>query len=103
MCVILLVLIILGIELIVHNNVNHLDCNFLSMFQPKVLDASNRLIVICFKTQNFPKNITNAKMSCVPLDIQRSKLAIAKTHSTKSSKTYMFVLSFQPTLLTLPY
>jgi hypothetical protein len=35
MYVILLVLIMLGIDLILHNNVNHLDCNFLSMFNLK--------------------------------------------------------------------
>jgi hypothetical protein len=35
MCVILLVLIMLGIDLILHNNVNHIDCNFSSLFNLK--------------------------------------------------------------------
>jgi hypothetical protein len=44
---------------------------------------------MCFGCQLNPKNlITNAKMSCPPFEIHKSKLAIVKWHYIKVTITY---------------
>jgi hypothetical protein len=63
--------------------------------------------VTCFNYQSTSKKlITRAKMSCAPLDIQRSKLAIVVLQSCNKSKTYfsfifstkLYKTSFEKTL-----
>lgn len=65
---------------------------------PKLSIASKSPIAICFDFQSTPKKLsTNAKMSWTSLNIQRSKLAIAKWHFTKDNMTYNFsVFSTRP-------
>ncbi len=55
--------------------------------------SSNRARTICFGVQLNPsKFITKAKTLWTPLDIQRSKLVVAKWHSSRKSKTYVHLV-----------
>jgi hypothetical protein len=79
-----------------------MSCRFLINAYLEVSNVSNKPIVMCFGTQFIPSQwcsvlTIKAMTSCGPLDIQRSKLIMAKTKYAKIDKTY-FVFPFQPSL-----
>jgi hypothetical protein len=56
---------------------------------PLIFVTSKRLKVMCFGYQStLKKLIINAKISCPPFNIHKSKLVVAKWHYVKASKTY---------------
>jgi hypothetical protein len=62
---------------------------FLARVCPIVFITSKRPKVMCFGYQlTLKKVITNAQISCPPVDIHKSKLVIAEWHYVKVDKTY---------------
>jgi hypothetical protein len=62
---------------------------FLTKDYPLVSITLKRPKVMCFGYQSTLKNLNmNAKISCPPFDIHKSKLAVIEWHSIKSSKIY---------------
>ncbi len=78
-----------------------MSIKFMAKIWLEIFVASKNPKVTCFGCQVVPKKwMSNAKMSCTPLDmsfIGQFKLAIANWHFTKASKTYNFY--FFPTNL----
>jgi hypothetical protein len=72
---------------------------FLAKVFPPIYVASKRPRVMCFGYQlAFLKLIINAKITCPPLDIHKSKLVVVKWHFAKGGKTYNYlVFSIKPT------
>jgi len=62
---------------------------FITKVCPLILVASKRLRGMCFGYRSTPEKLfTNAKISCPPFNIHKSKLVVAKWHFAKASKTY---------------
>jgi hypothetical protein len=67
--------------------------NFLAITYLVVSFTSNSPIVICQSyLSSFKKLITNAKTSCAPFDIHKSKLVVAKSHFVEVDKTYNYLV-----------
>ncbi len=77
--------------------------NFLAKFCSMVFVVAESSRVICLCCQLTIKIlITNAKMSCAPFDIKRTKLIVENIHFAKISNTYNW-LFFPTNLNNIPY
>jgi hypothetical protein len=71
---------------------------FMAKVSPLIYVASERPRVMCFDYQLAFKNlIINAKITCPPFDIHKSKLVVVEWHFAKDGKTYNYlVFSIKP-------